>query len=366
MSFEKVLKELQSEDVTWDDVRERRVFNRIREELAAPAVSTPRVPRFVPAAIGAVAAVFLIGLVGFWVFEDSGGSGVIGAPAVASLETPKSEQPSTMVIGDVGQVRLMEGAEVAITQQTRDTVKLLQTKGKAVYEIERRSGREVFVYAGDVEIRVVGTVFTVALNVDLVNVHVKKGFVRIKDGERLVQLRSGEEISVAARSGKNGSVDNSDSDYAEEGLDAGDAKGGGDAERPEVKNQKRGRPFSGRSTQQLFAEVDQARKDGNLNRAAKILDAIIARNDDRSSVVSALFILGKVERASHRHVKAAKAFSRCFKLGGKGPLAEDALAETAAAWSAAGQMDNARNTAQSYLRSYPKGIHAERMNKILQ
>jgi TolA-binding protein len=125
-------------------------------------------------------------------------------------------------------------------------------------------------------------------------------------------------------------------------------------------------PYDSLSTKQLFAEVDRTRKSGDLNKASRMLEAIVARDDHRSSTISALFTLGKVERANSRHLRAANAFFKCYKLSTRGPLAEDALAEAALAWSAAKEKDKAIKAAQSYIDLYPKGIHAARMHLILE
>jgi TolA-binding protein len=81
---------------------------------------------------------------------------------------------------------------------------------------------------------------------------------------------------------------------------------------------------------------------------------------------SASFQLGKVQRGRGLHAAAAQAFASCVRRAPKGALAEDARAEAAASFSAAGQDDKARKAAEAYLAQYPAGTHAERMRQLLK
>ena len=385
MDIEELIKNHHTGDVAWDEIRERRVFNRIREELAVPTRRYYSVPKVAFGTLGGIAVLLLIGFIVSQSMSDSRKSLITSAaPAVSILEPAQAAKPSFMVIGGVGQVKLIEGARVTIWEQTTQVVKLQQTQGKAVYDIDHRDGREVFVYASGVKVRVVGTVFTVAIQDETVSVHVDRGVVRIDDGNRLVELRAGETIGVATRRSERDpegeAPENHDADTKlaeneqvwEFDIDEiqdthGRPKDSGDDREVIGKVGRRDKYNSQlkRSTKQLFDEVDQARNNSDFDKASEILKVIVARKDDRSSVLSALFVLGKVERAKKRYVRAAKAFSKCFKLGSNGPLAEDALAEEAAAWSEAKNIDNAKEAAESYLERYPRGIHTERMNLII-
>jgi len=421
MPIEEMLNKIHEDEVAWDEIRERRVFNRIRKELNEPKrASSNYLPRI---AYGSLAAALAILIVGFLVFRTSGDSvdsGAASAPAVAAVEEAEGSESSIMEIPGVGHVTLRSGARVAVWKQTSSVVKLRQAQGSAVYDIEHRSGRQVFVYANGVEIRVVGTVFTVTVQDELVNVDVDRGVVRVNDGTRLVELRAGEAIGVASRSDNQDRVSET-AENAELSENTGASENGAasdlgqdpevlaaneptmefhidDTEMPdkwgpleptmdfELADTDNGlrkpshqrqrmdrtgqnqRPLSRnrKSTKQLFNEVDRARKDGNFQEAAAILEEIIGRQDDRSSVVSALFVLGKVERARGKHGKAANVFARCHRLAPRGPLAEDALAEQAASSSRTQNREQTIDAAEAYLKRYPNGIHTERMNRILE
>lgn len=407
MPIEEILQKLHEDEVDWDEVRERRVFNRIRSELDEPRGWNIARARLVFGTLAGVCALIVIGfLVSYSITSNE--SGVQGT-LVASNGNPGEVNPSsTMVVGGVGQIQLISGARVAIWQNDSREVKLHQNQGKAVYDIEPQSGRQVSIYANGVEIRVVGTVFTVTVEPESVHVEVDEGIVRVNDGHRLVELRRGEAIGVATAPDRDKPEKiEPQGDEAPIRLAETDDKLEMefdilDTEPPSYKNQAKAResadkrnklpktddhervgarepidetesaepkqtePLSRLSTNELFHQVDQARKRSDFGQATQILEEIITRTEDHSSVVSASFTLGKIERSSGRHVRAARAFAKCHRLAPNGPLAEDAMAEEAAAWYNANVEVKAQQAAERYLTRYPKGIHEERMRRILE
>jgi transmembrane sensor len=83
-------------------------------------------------------------------------------------------------------------------------------------------------------------------------------------------------------------------------------------------------------------------------------------------LASALFTLGRVERARGKHAAAAEAFARCHKVAPHGSLAEDALAEEAVSWRSAGDGARAKAAAQRYMKLHPGGAHAARMMPLAE
>ena len=80
---------------------------------------------------------------------------------------------------------------------------------------------------------------------------------------------------------------------------------------------------------------------------------------------AALFTLGRVEAARGRW-QAAAAFDCSATARAGGPLADDALAEGAQAWHAAGVVDRARADARAYLAAHPGGLHAPAMRRLAE
>jgi TolA-binding protein len=116
----------------------------------------------------------------------------------------------------------------------------------------------------------------------------------------------------------------------------------------------------------LLDRADDLRRAGDLAAAAATLRSFVSRypNDRRAAL--GWFTLAKVERARGRPAPSAAAFRKSFALAPNGPLAEDALAEEAAAWAAADNMTEARAAAARYLHLFPSGTHSLRMQSIVE
>jgi transmembrane sensor len=116
---------------------------------------------------------------------------------------------------------------------------------------------------------------------------------------------------------------------------------------------------------ELTARADEARTAGRQDDAAKALEKLLALYPQDPRAPNALFTLGKVQRARRDPAASARSFERCLRAAPNGPLAQDALAEAANSWSAAGAGDTARAQAQRYLDRWPQGTQATQMHAIL-
>ncbi len=341
MSIEDVIREMHERNVPWDDVREQRLFKRIQHARSERTGNAGRrVLRVAPWAGLAAAAAMAVVLL----YRTSAPATVRNAqaPVRSMAEHDHAPDVSILALQDAGRVILMPGARVSVLSQGAERLELEQAQGRARYEITHRQGHDVVVQAAGIEITVVGTVFEVSIEAELVHVQVEQGVVRINDGQRVVRLMAGEKIAVSRP--QDPVV--------------------GDVARTEAAGERSA--TAGPSVDRLFKEMDDARSKGDLNRAAELLGEIIARKDSPSSMASAEFILGKVERARGRHPQSALAFRSCLKLLPRSPLDEDALAEEAISWAAANQMEHAKEAATAYLKAYPDGIHALRMRSIVE
>jgi TolA-binding protein len=99
-----------------------------------------------------------------------------------------------------------------------------------------------------------------------------------------------------------------------------------------------------------------------LGEAAAALEQLLANHPRDPRAASVQFTLARVEKSRGHHAKAAQLFRSYAAQGG--PLAEDATAEEASAWLAAGNQNEARGAARRYLARYPAGPQAERMQRI--
>jgi ferric-dicitrate binding protein FerR (iron transport regulator) len=313
----------------WDDLREQRVLrgaiesrkrgDRRRKAAAAGA-----------AAFVALASVAVVA--GFALKPEP-----LPAPQ-ASVEAPT--QASVLTLADGSRVTSQPDAQLQIELQQPTEVRLAQKSGQVLYEVTPDPARQFVVRVSNVQVRVKGTAFTVKVELDSVLVHVERGRVVVEDASGAAELGAGEELRRVLQ------VAQIAASVAAETTVSAPPKAPQDA--PTIET--------------MLERADRARASGRLDEAAGVLEEILAKHPRDKRVGTVRFTLGRVERQRGNHAKAAAAFRACSHGG----LAEDALAEEASSWQAAGQPGSAREAAGRYLERFPSGPHAARMKRIVQ
>ncbi|HVT09069.1 MAG TPA: FecR family protein, partial [Polyangia bacterium] len=169
----------------WSEVREQRLLGRIAEGRRQRAHRRRRRVLLATGAFiaaGAAAAVVVIGV-------RHAGTLAGRAPAAG---TPH------LTLADGSEATLTPDGNVQIEEQTAARVRLRQRTGAARYVVRHDPSREFLVRADDVTVRVRGTIFSVALRADTVEVSVERGRVEIDDRLRTRDLVAGESLSVPA------------------------------------------------------------------------------------------------------------------------------------------------------------------------
>lgn len=348
MQTDESLEKLRSAEPTWDDLREQRVLGRVVEAQRLRSARM-RLARTMGAALAGVAVVLVLAA-SLWRPADP--------PSRIVATTPHSPESSgsSLALADGSEVALSAGAEVEIREQSEQRVVVDQGAGEARYDVRPNRARSFVVQLGRVEVVVVGTRFRLAWAGEWVRVHVEQGRVRVNDGERQVELAAGEELRVlAVREGE----PEARTHEPEAPADADEAVA--EPRLPRVRSAP-----SVPSVTALLAAADAARESERLGEAARALGQIAALHAADPRVPSALFTLGRVERSRGRHAAAASAFERCLQRAPRGPLAEDAMAEAAASWAAAGNQDKARAGAGRYLETFPGRSHTARMRRLVE
>jgi transmembrane sensor len=331
----------------WDDLREQRVLARVLHDRRTEPGRARRRRWVAASAAGALIAAAAVLLV-------VRGRGLPkGAPTAAVVSTGDS----TMALADGSQAVLLREANVQVEEQRPDRVRIAQSRGAVRYEVRPDPSREFAVRAAGVTVRVRGTVFTVDLAGDVVEVRVQRGRVEVDDGARRRDLGAGEELRVPARSEPDPTTasvplldrPSASADSAAEPMDPTPASS----------------VLVPPSASALQATADAARLAGRNAEAAAALEKLVALHPSDPRVPGALFTLGRIERARGRYGASAHAFERCHGVAPGGPLAQDALAEAAASWSTAGASEAARSDANKYLSHWPNGPNAARMRALL-
>ena len=356
----------------WDEVREQRVLARVLEAtrasssgvgtteggkpvIAAKAASRNAARlRWLPIAAAVVlAATAVVGVVALRRQRSVDGR----AANVASSAAIAENQPE-MKFADGSQATLLHGAKVQIEVQREDETRLTQSSGEVRYEVKHDPLRRFIVRAGRVEVRVRGTGFTISYgDGKSIEVQVAHGAVEVDDGARVHSLSTGQALRIpTAASTIGGDPAGFDvPSVAPSSTTSALAAGA-------LSTAKKAEPAA--TVEALLAQADAARAAGRLSEAAEALERMIALHPGDGRVASALFTLGRVQRKRGLSSAAAQAFARCWKLAPAGSLAEDARAEEALAWSAAGDTERARTAAKRYLALHPTGTSASRMRTL--
>jgi TolA-binding protein len=391
MSIDKVYNELREQPIELDELQQRRVFWNVMQSRPWPRRS--RAPWIAAVAAIAVAAAAVVLVLGVALVDDPS-------------KTPASvgaadDQPTTLSLAGLGRAILQPGADVSIESKTASLLEVAQTGGSVRYEIDRPGGHEVIVRAGGYAIEVVGTVFDVAVDERNLSVRVDEGVVRVEDSRRIVKLVAGDEITMAVRTGaadreepaaaSTGQPPDATEPTEAESQDAARSTATPSAGAPGVKprleqEHTRAEPVPGDSDapaspadtddgaklsppptiEEMLESVDEARREGSLAEASRLLDQIVRRFPFDRRAINALFTMGNVERQLGNYAKAARAYDRCWQLKPSGLLAEDARAEAAVSWARAGRKDLAAKAARNYLELYPRGNHVARMKSLAE
>jgi transmembrane sensor len=319
----------------WSELREQRLLGRIAEGRRQGTHRRRR--RFLLAG----GALFLAG---------AAAAAIIGVHHGAERLAARhpAESAPRLTLADGSEATLTSDGDVQIDEQTAARVRLRQRAGAARYVVRHDPARDFLVTAGQVTVRVRGTIFSVVMRAGTVEVSVERGRVEISDRLRTRDLVAGESLTVPA-------VIAAPPPPVEE-----PAPPAAVVEPPPSPHPAPSRPTGS----DLLARADAARAAGHPAEAVRSLEAFASAHPRDPRAPAALFTLGRVEAARGRWQPAAEAFERCARAGG--PLAGDALAEGAQAWHAAGVADRARADARAYLAAHPGGPSAAAMRRLAE
>jgi transmembrane sensor len=327
----------------WDNLRERRVLDHVEAEI--PRRRRHRRVR----AAAALAAIAAAALVAFLVITFDGADQKEQRPAAGPSSIASVQLP------DGSQAFVHDARQIEFEQRDDGALWVRQRRGTVRYRVRPRPRRRGFVVqAGPARVRVVGTIFSVSMEPGHVAVKVERGRVAVERGKRRALLGAGDEIRIRISSSR-------PSEPAPAASQPSSAPVSGHTRRARRPG-RRTRP----TLEALMDQVDAARRKGDLDRAARLIEQVIRNHagDRRMAVV--LFTQGRIEQARGRFRAAARAFGRCWTRFPRGSLAEDALAGQAGALRAAGSQERASAAARRYLSMYPRGIHRRRMKEILR
>ncbi len=276
-----------------------------------------------------------------------------GAPTTAAtlvdgtwLESPASGPAAAVILADGSRVSLGAKSRLRFTSTRASAVRLDLERGRVDIQATHAEGRSFVVAAGDVEVHVVGTRFTVEDD-GPVRVHVEEGRVRVNDpsGERFVS--GGEEWAEEAPP----PVASAPAPEVPAPADSA-----GDTETPEPSHSVR-RGASSPDAKALLDDAQRALAQGRPSDAARFFDAIRREHRRDARAALAAFELGRLRLDALGDPSGAEeAFRDAIRLARDAGLRDDAEARRVEALDKLGSRGCSRARA-AYLAAHANGVH---------
>lgn len=318
-----------------------------RAEAIAPRTHRPR-PRlaiWLPAAALAAAAIAIVVLVG----RDQRPVEIAGPSLV---ETPVGGS-SKFTVGDAV---VQAGSDTSVSVSTSNTgVMLVLGRGAIDCDVEPRSGRAPFlVQAGDVDVEVIGTRFSVTRVGTGARVDVTRGKVRVRAAGSERFLTAGQSWTPSLIT-----ADLSPSPSAPNEPPTDVVAPQPPIEIPEVA-ETRPQPPREPTRREAFAQA-QLLESKDAQKAARAYRSIASGSDSWAAL--ALYSLAELQAGSDV-TQALKSLDELARRFPRGANAEDAAWLRVDVLRRAGRHDEARTAAQSYLRAFPGGTYAKQAGSL--
>ncbi len=364
------------------DLRVNRLVSRVRDssERRAPAW------RWVAGAVG-VAAVALLAVM-LW-----------PRPLAVGTELVASADETVGRFSDGSRVEVSSGSSVRLVTDTSKEVRVELARGRATFEVTKKPGRSFVVKADGVEVRVVGTRFTVSRGADGVTVEVARGIVDVVRADATVRLTAGgrwtEAEAHAAAEPAPEPVQDPELPSAQPAP--AEEPAAPEAPEPPVKTSRPSRSKSvgggghksvaakapapapaeaaatpaagggsdvvdraGPSPAQLFQEALQARREGRSAHAALTFERFLRDFPYDSRVALAAFELGRLRMDQLSDVKGAvEALERAVKLAPDGTFAEDAMSRLVRGYDELGLQRQCLQYREQYLARFKGGAYVK-------
>lgn len=272
-----------------------------------------------------------------------------------------SAQTQSLTLPDGSFLTVEPGTRLDTTAHDPTDIRVALGQGRVLCDVTHRGGRSFVVLADDVEVRVVGTRFSVAreqgAGTSRVEVQVQRGAVEVRAGhsDRVARVEAGHAWSQTIRTGPLSDAPlPAPPPPAEPEVPAA-------ARPPAPAHPRAATPHASTAaadSRELFEQARDLWRDGRIQEAVDRYQALLTQypRDARAGLVA--FELGRLRMDRlHDAPRAAEAFERAVALAPGAGLREDAMARLVAARGAAGDLASCRQVQARYLATYPDGMH---------
>ncbi len=270
-----------------------------------------------------------------------------------------------LVVEEETQIALAPSSEIAVVTEQPTAVQVQLRRGRAHFDVARRRERRFSIDAGNVEVTVIGTAFTVDRRDQTVRVDVERGIVEVRaaNGETR-RLTAGEHwdaprvaTSASERPEPPQTAQNDPTPPIEPPVEPTVEP---THEDPPQRHPVRPTPPEVPAVDPadaFFEQANQARTDNDARRAAELYEQLVDRHPSDRRAGLAAFELGRLRmnRLGDRE-GAVRAFERSLALGTS--HREDAMAHLVTLQRGLGNAAACRAARDAYLASFPAGAHA--------
>jgi hypothetical protein len=291
---------------------------------------------------------------------------------VADTKLETGADTLAVTLGDGSSVKLASQSALEVRGSRSASLSLSLTAGQVTCDVTHREGRKFSVVAGDVEVRVIGTKFSVkttAGDEPRVEVSVLRGVVEVKS-----RRRPGVVAHVAAGQSW---IQNAGRGVAEAALEPPSAQTEPDSPLPTPnqvvaadeaapKREPQSAPTpptsaapAAPSARDLFEKAGESRRAGDAAAAARGYEELLRLHPTDGRASLSAFELGRLrmDRLGDS-AGAITALERAVALNIGPSFREDALARLVSIYASQGSSAACARARDRYLSSYPSGVHA--------
>lgn len=283
-------------------------------------------------------------------------------PNATAKVTPLTADAKLQTAAETLAVQLRDGSSLTLAARTEvevrgsSSTRVTLGRGSVTCDVTHRPERSFSVVAGDVEVRVVGTQFTVTRDegeLPRVEVNVRRGVVEVESRRRpgvVARVAAGQSWIQGAEV---------DPPVARAGSAASDLPAPPRPAPGLVAAPAASAAPPGLSARDLFEKAGEHRRAGDAAAAARSYEELLRRHPADARASLALFELGRLrmDRLGDR-AGAVSALERALASNLGPSFREDALARLVAAYAAQGNQPACLRARDRYLASYPSGVHA--------
>jgi transmembrane sensor len=332
-------------------------------------------------ALAGVAGAALVAIaVLLWPRPGAEGTRLEPGAAIATGATPLE---GTLEEGSL--VRAAASSAGAIEVASASEVRVRLDRGVFRFDVTKKPSRRFSVIAGRVEVRVIGTAFTVRRDATA-SVQVERGVVEVwVDGSQRAVLTAGQswdEAPLAAAPGvqpATPTVEVEPEPVEAEPSEKRPTKRPAPSRRSSVRSAQAGAapseplpalPSSAMPTlpddpSTLFKVALEARRAGRAGEAAQALRQFVGRFPDDSRTGLALFELGRLEMDQLRSPsRAIDSLEQAVAKAPAGSFLEDAMARLTRLHHELRHPDACRSAKAAYLKRFPSGVHAATLEPL--